>query len=215
MPISNAEKQARFRKKEQLNKFVSQVYRDCQFGATKAHVQRNFGDLQLQLRDAAKLPSGWTEEDFDQAVARVQNIGRDVLLTGDPLGCDVSDARGGSEGFRTAPNPSKWNEEVNKAERETNALAAHLVSALELSQLRNEDLAAALMEANRYVGRGLANSSLEGQSDAMAVCLATVNAHYDRPDWFVERFAKWLDTRLDRDTRRALGERLLQDGGGF
>ena len=113
------------------------------------------------------------------------------------------------------PNPHKWLAENKKAERDTIALAGHLVSALELSQLRNEDRAAALMEAVRHVGRALANSSSAGQSDAMAVCLAAVNPHYERPDWFTRRLADSLRSRLDDDTRNALGARLMEDNGGF
>ena len=216
MSISNAEKQARFRKKEQLNKYISQVYRDCQFTATKPHLQRTFGDLESQLREAARLPSGWTDEDLERAVVRVQNIWGDVLGTGDPLGVDVNDGRNADhQGLMRAPNPSKWMAESKKAERDTIALAGHLVSALELSRLRNEDCAAALMDAVRHVGRALASSSSDGQSDAMAVCLAAVNPHYDRPDWFIDRLANWLRSRVDDDTRKALGARLMEDGGGF
>ncbi len=215
MPISNAEKQARFRKKEQLNKYVSQVYRDCQFTATKPHLRRTFGDLEAQLREAASLPSGWTDEDLKHAVVRVKNIWGDVMGSGDPLGVDVKDGRNaGGQAFMSTPNPNKWMAEFKKAERDTIALAGHLVSALELSQLRDEDCAAALMEAVRHVGRALANSSSDGQSDAMAVCLAAVNPHYDRPDWFVDRLARWIHTRVDDDTRKALGERLLEVGPG-
>ena len=100
---------------------------------------------------------------------------------------------------------------MKKAEHDTIALASHLVSALEVSQLQNEDCAAALMEAVRHVGRALANSSSDGESDAMAVCLAAVNPHYDRPSWFIDRLAKWLRTRLDDDTSDALGERLVKN----
>ncbi len=216
MPISNAEKQARFRKKEQLNKFVSRVYRDCQLTAMKPHIQRTIGDLEAQLREAARLPSGWTDEDLERAVVRVQNIWGEVMGTGDPLGVDVNDGRNPDhDGLARTPNPGKWMEEMKQAERNTIALAGHLVSALELSQLRYEDCAAALMEAVRFVGRGLGNSSSEGRSAAMAVCLASLNPHYARPDWFIDRFADWLATRLDPETRRALGARLIQEGAGF
>ena len=215
MPISNAEKQARFRKKEQLNKYVSQVYRDCQLTATKPHLRRTFGNLEAQLREAVNLPSGWTDEDLERAYVRVRNIWGDILGTGDPLGVDVNDGRNARQEFMSTPNPNKWMAEFKKAERDTIALAGHLVSALELSQLRNEDCAAALVEAVRHVGRALANSSSDGQSDAMAVCLAAVNPHYDRPDWFMDRLANWIRFRVDDDTRRALGARLMEDGGGF
>jgi hypothetical protein len=68
------------------------------------------------------------------------------------------------------------------------------------------------MEVVRHVGRSLANSASIGQSDATAVCLSTVNPHYERPEWFVDRFACWLRLRVDEDTRRALGARLMEDG---
>src|SRR5262249_49324937 len=131
VPISNAEKQARFRKKEQLDKHVSQVYRDCQITATKPHLRRTFGDFESQLREAANLPSGWTDEDLARAYTRVRNIRGDILGTGDPLGVDVNDGRNAREEFKRTPNPTKWMAEFKKAERDTIALASHLVSALE------------------------------------------------------------------------------------
>ena len=215
MSISNAEKQARFREKEQLNKHIRQVSRECQLTATKPYLRTTFPDLEGQLREAASLPSGWTDEDLVRAYTRVGNIRGDILGTGDPLGVDVNDGRNARQEFMSTPNPNKWRAEFKKAERDTIALAGHLVSALELSQLRNEDCAAALVEAVRHVGRALANSSSDGQSDAMAVCLAAVNPHYDRPDWFMDRLANWIRFRVDDDTRRALGARLMEDGGGF
>lgn len=216
MPISNAEKQARFRKKEQLNKHVSQVSRDCQFIAgSKPYLRRTFGDLDSQLREAASLPSGWTDEDLLRAHTRVQNIHGDVLGAVDQVGADVQEGRDARQAFMTSPNPKKWLADNKKAEHDTISLAGHLVSALELSQLPNEERAAALMEAVRHVGRSLANSSSNGHSAATAVCLAAVNPHYERPDWFVDRLANWLRLRVDDDTRKALGERLVQDGGGF
>lgn len=208
MPISNAEKQARFRKKEELNKYVSQVYKECQFRASFPKLKTNPADLEAQLREAASLPSGWTDNDLELACKRVRHIYVDIQGTGDPIGDDVSGGRNFSQQFKITPNPQKLMAEYKKAERDTIALAGHLVSAMELSQLPNEERAAALMEAVRHVGRALANSSSDGQSDAMAVCLAAVNPHYDRPDWFIKRLAGWFHSRLDNDTKKALGTRL-------
>jgi hypothetical protein len=217
MPFSNADKQARFRKKEQLNKHVSQVSRDCQFIAgsgLKPYIRRTFGDLDSQLRKAASLPSGWTDDDLLRAHRRVENIHGDVLGAVDQVGADVQEGRDSRQAFMTSPNARKWLADKKKAERDTIALASHLVSALELSQLPNEERAAALMEAVRHVGISLANSSSNGRSAATVVCLASVNPHYERPNWFVDRLANWLRLRVDDDTRRALGARLMQDGGG-
>lgn len=212
MPISNAQKQARFRKKEELNKHVSQVLRECQLLVSLPRSQTSFVDLEAQLRKAASLPSGWTDEDLIRAHTRVQNIHGDILSAGgDPLGIDVNDGRNASHEFKTTLNPRKWSADIKRAEHDTRALAGHLVSAMELSQLRNEDRAAALLEAVRHVGSALANSDSDGHSSAMAVCMAAVNPHYSRPDWFVGRLADWLHSRLDDDTKNALCARLTKD----
>ena len=216
MPISNAEKQARFRKKEHFNKYVSEVSRDCQFIAgSKPYLRSTFGDIDLKLREAAGLPSGWTDEDIDRAATRVRNIHGDILGAVDLVAADVEAGRDSLEAFITSRNPRKWLAAKKQAHRDTIALAGHLVSALDLSQLPNEERAAALMEVVRHVGRSLANSASIGQSDATAVCLSAVNPHYERPKWFVDRLASWLWRRLDEDTRRALGARLLKDGAGI
>lgn len=215
MPITNAEKQSRFRKKEQLDKYVNQVSRDCQFTASNPRLRRSLGDLGNQLREAANLPSGWTDEDLARAVTRIRNIQTEILGTGDPLGNDLNDGRNFHEEFRRTPTPAKLMADFKAAERDTIALVSHLISSLELAKLPNEDRAAALMEAVRHVGRALGNSTSEGQSDAMAVCLASMNPHYERPSWFVDRLARWLRDRLSPDARRALGARLLEDDRGF
>jgi len=216
VPISNAEKQARFREKERFNKYVSQASRECQFLAgSKFYLRDTFGDIDALLRKAAHLPSGWTDEDLERAANRVRNIHGEFLGAVDQVDADVQDARNGRERFFTSSSPKKWLADTRKAKHDTIALGRHLVSALELSQLPDEELAAALMEAVRHVGRSLANSSSNGQSDAAAVCMSAVHPHYARPDWFVNRLADWLRRRLDDATRKALGARLVQDGGSF
>ena len=215
MPISNAEKQARFRKKEELGKYVEQVFRECQMVLPRSYAHTQPQEVEAQLRTASELPAGWTDQDIENAFRRVENIRLDVYGNGDPIGCDVHDGRNAEEEFLKTPNPQKWMAEVEQAKRDTFALAGHLTSALELSRLRTEDRAAAVMEAVRHVGRALANSSSNGQSEAMAVCLASVNMHHERPEWFIERFATWLRFRLDDETRKTIGNRLLEDKEPF
>lgn len=215
MPISNAEKQARFRKKEELNKYVGQVFRECQMALPRGYRFSTPAEVESQLRMAAELPAGWTDEDLRKAFRRVENIRLDVFSTADPIGVDLHDGINAGDKFLGSANPQKWKEGFEKEKRDTVALAEHIISAMEISQLRPEYCAAAIMEAVRHVGRALANSELEGQSDAMAACLASVNSHYERPDWFVERFAEWFKYRIDDDTRKAIGAELSKDIGGF
>lgn len=213
MPISNKEKQARFRQKEELNKRVSQVFRECQLALPLGYSHTASNEVEARLSAAAELPSGWADQDLARAFRRVENVRLDVFGTRDPIGNDVYESRNSQEEFMKSPNPQKLMKENEKAKRDTFVLAGHIQSALELSQLRNEEQAAALMEAVRHVGRSLANSSNKGQSDAMAICLASVDMHYERPEWFIERLANWFRFRLDNDNRRALGALLIKDEG--
>lgn len=215
MPLSNAEKQARFRKKEQLDKYVAQVSRDCQFVAgSKLYLRRTFGDVDRRLREAAELPSGWTDEDLERAQSRVRNIHGDVLGAVDLLAADVEAGRDSLDPFIESSTPGKWLADKEQAERDTIALAGHLVSALELSRLPNEERAAALVETLRHMGRSLGNSASIGRSNATAICLSSANRHYERPDWFVAELDTWLRRNLDDFTRKKVGARLMEDGGG-
>ena len=71
MALTNAEKQVRYRKKEELNKYVNKILRDCQLKAWNPRLQGNFGNIEAQLREAAHLPSGWTDEDLKRAADRL------------------------------------------------------------------------------------------------------------------------------------------------
>jgi hypothetical protein len=215
MPMSNTQKQARFRKKEQLSKYVAEVAHECRFLAgSKIYLQRTLGNLDQRLRKAAELPNGWTDEDLARAGVRVRNIYGDVLGAVDLLAGDVEAGRDSLDPFIDSSNPRKWLADKEKAERDTIALAEHLVSALELSRLSNEERAAALLETLRHMGRSLGNSASIGRSMATAVCLGSVNRHYERPDWFVAELETWLSRNLDEATRKSLGARLIEPSGG-
>ncbi len=224
MALSNAEKQARFRKKEQLKKLVSQCLGDIHLLASTKLEPRGplglldpratYGNLDSQLRQAARLPSGWTDEDLQRAEDRVRGIHEDALRAVDSIGTDVEDGRNSLAPSQKSSNSKNWLAEHDEAKRDTIALAGHLVAAMDLSKLPKEQCAAALMEALRQTGRSLANSSVVGQSDATAVCLASLNRHRERPEWFLPRMAAWLHRNLDDDARRVLGAKLLEDDGG-
>lgn len=211
MPLSNAEKQARFRKKDELHKHVLKVSRDCQFlASSRLYLRRTLGDVDLRLREAASLPKEWTEQDLELAYARIRNIYGDVVGAVDLLSEDIKAARDSLDPLIDSPSPKKWLAEQQAAERNAIALAGHLVSALDLSGLPNEERAAAVVETLRHVGRSLGNSATTGRSNATAVCISAVNRHYDRPEWFVDEMVSWLDRNLDEELRVALGKRLLK-----
>lgn len=208
MVISNAEKQVRFRKKEELKKFADRAFREWQVGmGFRSHEDPKI--ILARLNEAASLPNGWTDEDLERAVRRIAHLQHDLFGSQYDMKNDV-DAAWSSEEFTKTPNPAKFVADNKKALRDTRALASHLISALELSQHTKADRAAAIMEVMRHVGRALANSSDVARSSANAVCLASLLGHHDRPGWFIETLSKWLVRGLDADLARDLGERLIR-----
>ena len=115
MPISNAAKQARFRKKEELSKYVDQVFRECQMALPRGYSHTRPSEVAAQLRAAAELPAGWTDQDLERAFQRVENVRLDVFGTGDPIGNDIHDGRNAREEFMKSPNPQKWMADIEKA----------------------------------------------------------------------------------------------------
>jgi hypothetical protein len=208
MPITNAEKQARFRKKQELKKFKDQVFKKWQRHMGFRPRRETPDEILALLGEAASLPSGWNEEDFERAWHRIDQLHFDFVSPQDDLMKDVMDGAGSFEEFFNTPDPRKLHSDTEESISKTRALASHLISALELSTLTNSDRAAAVMEAIRHVGRATANSADMAKSDAMIVCQASLPSYYDRPDWFLDSLAKWLANRLGKELVRELGKRL-------
>lgn len=207
-PKSNAEKQARFRKKEDLKKHVNQRHREAQsvimvFGA-------NEYAMLAQLQSVADLPSGWTDEDLARAYERAERIFFDLASANNDLPHDVFDAHDVMNNPSRKQNPTKYRKEHEKRVEDTQALAAHLISALELTDLGSCEKAAALAEAMRHVARTLIDETPLHCSSANLLCLATLPQHYQRPDWFNASLAKWISQQLgSEEAKNDLGQKIL------
>ena len=208
MPISNAEKQARFRKKQELRKFKDQVFKEWQLRMGFRPRREAPDEILALLEEAASLPSGWSEEDFQRAQHRIRQLCDDFMSPQDDLMTDVMNGAGSFEEFARTNDPGKFHSDTKESTSKTRALASHLISALELSALSNSERAAAVMEAIRHVGRATASSADMEKSDAMIVCQASLPGYYDRPDWFLDSLTKWLANRLDEELVHELGKRL-------
>lgn len=208
MPISNAEKQARFRKKQELQKVKDQVFKKWQLNMGFRPRRETPDEIHAHLEKAASLPSGWNEEDFDRALHRISQLYDDFVSPRDDLKMDLKNVEVLAEEFVSTPDPRKLISDTNESISKTRALASHLISALELSALSNSERAAAVMEAIRHVGRAATISGDMAKSDAMIVCQASLPSYYDRPDWFLDSLTKWLANRLGKELVRELGKRL-------
>lgn len=207
MNITNAEKQARFRKKDELKRFADQIFRDGQM--VLARGGRNAPDQVLAfLADAVDLPSGWTDDDYRLAVRKLEQFRLDLFSTRDQIGVDVFEGRNVEARFGKEAAGGNLRTEVHEATSKAYELADHVLSAIRLSSCTEVEQAAALMEAARMVGRNLANMAQVPKSNATTMCLATLWSHYERPPWFAEEFAAVLTQQLDSSVRHTLVQRL-------
>ncbi len=185
---SNAEKQARYRKKEKLRRQADNILRKWRGEPWKHHL-KSVEELQHLIDAAIKLPYAWTEEDYLDAKNRLCHVYSEVVSPVNHITNDVNESRDAHNAFSSAADPSKFNSDLMKAVENTNALASHIISALKISGCSEADQASALMEAMRFVGRTLTNSHKVPCSQATAMCLATISPIYGRPDWFYEKIS--------------------------
>jgi hypothetical protein len=206
--ISNIEKQARFRKKEQLKRYADNIFRKWQSQVSTFKQQSiTSQNVQHSLDKAIDRPSGWTDEHYERAEQALKQIDADLCYGVDQLKNDV-DASWRPQGLMTTSDPAKYMSDYKAELEDTRALAAHFISGYKLSNLSDANKAAAVTELLRFSGRFLASSCDVPPSQATTICLASIGPHYNRPDWFVEELENWLrsiDQRLAlvcRETRQ-------------
>lgn len=205
--ISNTEKQARYRKKEQLKRQADQMLRKWQLEPWKHHL-KSLHEIHHLLESAIKLPSGWTDEDYSNAEKRLYHVYSEVVSPANQLSSDVHESRNITFESLNPSELSKINADLKRAEESTNALASHLISALKLSGCSDADQAAALMEAMRFVGRNLTNNREVPCSQATVLCLATINPVCARPSWFSKKLASTLSKLIHPELLREIGKYL-------
>jgi hypothetical protein len=201
MAKTNAEMQARYRKKQELKKFKDKVFKKLQLGLHFHRRRETPDEIHALLQKAASLPSGWNEEDLGLAKDRIMQLYYEFESPRNDLEMDVHNGAGFSEEFVSTPDPNKLFSDFNESISKTRALASHLIAALELSALPNHEQAAAVIEAARHVGRAATISGDMAKSDAMMLCQASLPSHYDLPDWFLDSLAKWLANLFDKEAR--------------
>jgi hypothetical protein len=209
---ANAEKQARYRKKEQLRRQADKILHKWQLEPWKHHL-KSLQELQHLIEAAIKLPSGWTDEDYLNAEAKLYHVYSEVISPTSQLLTDVRENRNITfESIRPFDLP-KINADLKKAEENTNALASHIISALKLSGCNEADQAAALMEAVRFVGRNLTDNREVPCSQATTMCLAAINPIYAKPSWFAEKFANTLYKLIHPQILEQIGKHLSKSNG--
>lgn len=197
---TNAEKQSRYRKKEQLKRRANDIWISWQMNDSQYHL-KGPQEIRHLVEEAIKLPSRWTEEDYLIAERKLELVYMQTIWPADQLRVDFRDSRKDA-----ITDPAHF----RKEEEHTNALAAHIISAIKLSSCNNADQAAALMQALRFVGRNLAGSKEIPVSQATAICLASIGSNYPRPAWLPSRLASELSQLFQPDLLNEISKNLIK-----
>jgi hypothetical protein len=210
--ISNAEKQARFRKKELLKREADKIFRQWESSIGRwRYSKRTPEEVRHALDEAVALPSGWTETDYEFALKKLGQYHLDLISSVDQIANDI-DGDWASRKFNlmTAVDPDRSIADYKAAVEKAWAVASHLISALKLSNCVPSEQAAIVMEVVRYVARSLVSNREIHQSQATAMCLANAGPQYDRPAWFAEKLAETIRQQVGSDLAHEVGLCLSQ-----
>ena len=207
MSITNAEKQERYRKKEELKKYANQVFFEWQMRSL-GNYQVNPQDIKNRLEALSNLPSKWTDEDYIKAKKSIEQVLLDTYDNPHLLSNDINDARD----LRAVPDAELYMYVSNSKKAEINAkkLVAHIQSLFSLVNTDLSDQAAILAELMRTVGRSLLDEKTIQMTNANTQSLATIGAQFERPDWFAKKLARILAENLDAKDALSLGKEIIE-----
>ena len=205
--MSNAEKQMRFRKKEELREYAHNIFRDWQFSSNARLAHNSPKEVRTYLDNIINLPSGWSADDYNRAVTTLQNFHTEFYFGNlHQLKNDVESARNSIDNFRESSRPQQWAADVKKATYNMQKLATHIISTLDLTGGTVSDNAAAIMEVMRYIGRTLLNEKTVPRSNATAFCLASIAPQFERPGWFAESLTEALALNVGKELTKEVGK---------
>ena len=207
--ITNADKQARFRKKEQLRRKADSLFKKWQRTPQKWYSHKP-QEVQSVLDKIVELPPGWTPEDYTHAETKLDQYYMELFSSSDHIANDIDEAMNFHNEFKTTPDPRKLMDDNKAAVERARALSAHIISALELSNCSAAEQATALVEAMRFAALALVNSQEVPRSRATAMCLATIGPQYERPYWFPEKFANTVAWQIGKELAHELGRNLSE-----
>ncbi len=207
MSISNAEKQERYRKKEELKKYANQVFFEWQ-RRSLGNYQVNPQDIKNRLDVLSNLPSKWTDEDYSKAKKTIEQVLLDTYDNPHLLSNDINDARD----LRTVPDAElhMFVSNAKKAEINAKKLVAHIQSLFSLVNINLSDQAAILADLMRIVGRSLLDEKTIPMTNANTQCLAAIGSQFERPNGFVKKLAKILAENLDFKDAESLGNEIIE-----
>lgn len=212
MPMTNAEKQARFRMKEEFKRAVEALRHELKMG-----IHSNFSAPHApvkaleKLKEVEVLPQGWKLKDLEAAYKRLNHIKFSALDKENDIDVAIFDGLDQKGHFQKKAPFDERKKQLDDEVAATKALAAHLIGAVELTKLGEASRSAAVLEALRHVGKAAADSSDLEMTDPTVMSLLATPIYYSLPDWFLGALAALLASKLEHADRLKLADMLSND----
>lgn len=212
MPLSNNEKQIRFRKKELLKRIANDSFNDWILNHSKKDF-RTPDEVKYHLEKIANLPSKWTDENYEEALCNIKSYCKEISSTED-YGL-YKDIKKGIYLGNELKNQAAidFYENLSKMSlRKMQQLSQIIISQIDLVGEFHDANAAMIMEIAKHIGRKISGNFVCGYNGnyAMALCLACLPEYYDRPRWFIEELSQCIKKNLGNELAKKLGKELLK-----
>ncbi|MCQ2402718.1 MAG: hypothetical protein MJ202_03215 [Lentisphaeria bacterium] len=208
MPLSNQEKQERFRRKEELAQKAKDLF--IQWQVTRGFdFSQSPSEVNSQLTKIVELPSKWTDEDYQAALFKLNLFERNLLSNNPHL--LENDIWAGRQQDNSVESVRNGKEAIANARTHV-----HLInSTFGLSPKRTSDNAAVIMEVARNLGLTLLSEATKGyipRSNATTVCLLLSSPYLPKPKWLLKAIADFLKEQIPTpEFRKELAAMLTAD----
>jgi hypothetical protein len=184
MALTNNEKQIRHKKIEALRNFGNQVLIRRVFTNTGFNplIEKSNEEIKEEIEAIVNLPSGWTDEDYEVAVRKLNNILNISYDNPHLMNNDINGAYGIMD--------SDFNlDELRKAEYKAPEVVRNIKSILKLSELNKSNQIAVVAEVMRQLAKEILDEKKIPKTFANATALSLIGHQYDKPDWTWELLA--------------------------
>lgn len=194
MALSNNEKQIRHKKLEALKKYGNEVLLRLVIsnnGITRSYEKSN-EELKAEIDELVSLRSGWTDEDYEAAVKKIESLLNGIYENPHLLHNDIHSAR-------SIMDPNFNINELRRAECKASETARNIKSILKLPELTKSDQIAVVAEVMRQLARELLMERNTPITFANATALSLIGHQYTKPEWVCNILARNLHTQCSRE----------------
>lgn len=207
MALTNNEKQIRHKKLEELKKFGNEVlFRLILMNdGFNRNIDKSNEEIKAEIESLVNLPSGWTEEDFNSSVKKLNNMMNTTVDNPHLMNNDINSSR-------SIMDPNFNMMELRRAEYKAPEVVRNIKSTLKLSELNKSDQIAVVAEVMRQLAKELLDEKSIPKTFANATALSLIGHQYEKPEWTWNILARNLYTQNSKEYTDKLVAELQKPG---